>query len=85
MATKAATDMKFTAGFTAPAGSALAALATPAWRLAGALGRRRELRRLIDCDDHVLADLGLTRDDLRRALSKPFWRDPTAGMARSAR
>ena len=25
-------------------------------------------------DDHLLRDVGLTRDDIRRELDKPFWR-----------
>jgi len=36
-------------------------------------------------DDHMLADLGLSRTDLNDALSEPLWRDPTALLARPAR
>jgi len=39
---------------------------------------RRDAAVLASLDDRMLADLGLTRSDLRDALSGPFWRDPTA-------
>lgn len=30
--------------------------------------------------DYILADIGLTRADLRDALAEPVWRDPTSLM-----
>ena len=39
-------------------------------------------------DDRMLADIGLTRSDLRDAYAEPLWRDPTdvlAGRARDKR
>ena len=33
---------------------------------------------LAGLDRHMLADIGLTRSDLRDAFSEPFWEDPTA-------
>ena len=33
---------------------------------------------LAGLDDRMLADIGLTRGDLRDAYSEPVWRDPTA-------
>ena len=33
-------------------------------------GQRRDLSEL---EDHQLRDIGLTRDDIRRECSKPFW------------
>jgi uncharacterized protein YjiS (DUF1127 family) len=42
------------------------------------LKHRRDAAVLASLDDRMLADLGLTRSDLRDALSGPFWRDPTA-------
>jgi uncharacterized protein YjiS (DUF1127 family) len=30
--------------------------------------------------DHMLADIGLTRDDVCDALAEPAWRDPTSLM-----
>ncbi len=39
---------------------------------------RREARMLAGLDRHMLADIGITRADLRDAFSEPFWDDPTA-------
>jgi uncharacterized protein YjiS (DUF1127 family) len=39
---------------------------------------RRDAAILARLDDRMLADIGLTRSDLRDALSQPPWRDPTA-------
>jgi uncharacterized protein YjiS (DUF1127 family) len=39
---------------------------------------RRDASILAGMDDHMLADIGLTRGDLRDAISEPVWRDPTA-------
>jgi uncharacterized protein YjiS (DUF1127 family) len=38
---------------------------------------RRQLVRLADFDDHMLADIGLSRRDVRAALDLPFSSDPT--------
>ena len=37
---------------------------------------RRAIATLADFDDHLLADLGLTRGDVRDALHVPFAHDP---------
>ena len=42
------------------------------------LKNRRETASLVGLDDRMLADIGLTRGDLRDAISEPVWRDPTA-------
>ena len=39
---------------------------------------RRDAAILTGLDDRMLADIGLTRGDLRDAYSEPVWRDPTA-------
>lgn len=36
--------------------------------------RRRQRIRLSELDDHLLADVGLKPEDVRRECSKPFWR-----------
>jgi uncharacterized protein YjiS (DUF1127 family) len=41
-----------------------------------ALKRRREVARLVDFDDHMLADIGLNRHDVQNALDLPFSQDP---------
>jgi uncharacterized protein YjiS (DUF1127 family) len=49
-----------------------------------ALGRaqrnRRVARQLAGLDRHMLADIGVTRADIRDAFSEPFWEDPTARL-----
>ena len=42
------------------------------------LKNRRDGVILAGLDDHMLADIGLTRGDVRDAFSEPVWRDPTA-------
>lgn len=53
-----------------------------------ALGRsirnRRVAAGLAGLDDHMLADIGLTRSDLRDAYAEPLWRDPTDILASRA-
>lgn len=39
---------------------------------------RHHAAMLASLDDRMLADIGLTRGDLRDAYSEPVWRDPTA-------
>src|SRR5688572_7218493 len=39
---------------------------------------RRDATMLTSLDDRMLADIGLTRGDVRDAYSEPVWRDPTA-------
>ena len=61
---------------------AIRALAAPVAdriaRVAKILRHRRDLELLAGLDDRMLKDIGLTRSDLRFALSEPFWRDPGA-------
>jgi uncharacterized protein YjiS (DUF1127 family) len=42
---------------------------------------RRDLELLASFDDHMLADIGLTRADLHDAVAEPQWRDPTELLA----
>ena len=50
-------------------------------RFAQAWRHRRDLALLTGFDDHMLADIGLTRADLNDAIAEPRWRDPTALLA----
>ena len=59
---------------------ALTMLARRLWKLPTALAHRDQLRMLAGSDDHLLADIGVTRDDIERALSGPFWRDPSVEL-----
>jgi Domain of unknown function (DUF1127) len=45
---------------------------------------RRDANALAGLDDRMLADIGLTRGDLRDAYSEPVWRDPTAVLVSRA-
>src|SRR4029077_652000 len=82
---KIATRGTITAAPFAPIGHAVAALAMGVWRLVVAIKHRRELALLADRDDRMLADIGLTRSDLRDAYCEPLWRGPTPPLARSCR
>ncbi len=46
-----------------------------------ALKHRRDASLLAGLDDRMLADIGLTRSDLRDAYAEPLWRDPTDLLA----
>ena len=45
---------------------------------------RRDAAILTGLDDRMLADIGLTRGDVRDAYSEPVWRDPTAILVNRA-
>ena len=45
------------------------------------LKNRRNARMMAGMDDRMLADIGLTRSDLRDAYAEPLWRDPTDKLA----
>ena len=49
-----------------------------------ALRNRRYAGQLAGLDDRMLADIGLTRSDLRDAYAEPLWHDPTDVLARRA-
>jgi uncharacterized protein YjiS (DUF1127 family) len=46
--------------------------------IARARRHRREANVLAGLDRRMLADIGITRNDVRDAFSEPFWDDPTA-------
>ena len=52
--------------------------------LAQTVKNRRDAAILTGLDDRMLADIGLTRGDLRDAYSEPVWRDPTAILVNRA-
>ena len=47
-------------------------------QVAQAVKNRRDALTLASLDDRMLADIGLTRGDVRDAVSEPVWRDPSA-------
>ncbi|KQS67716.1 hypothetical protein ASG39_04835 [Rhizobium sp. Leaf371] len=52
------------------------------WRL---LNNRRAAGHLHDLDDRQLADIGLSRTDVRDATTSPFFEDPSRHLTRAAR
>ena len=72
----------------APLGRVLSALAGRARRglkqLAEKVKNRHDAMRLAELDDRMLADIGLSRSDLRDAFALPPWRDPSDVLARRA-
>jgi uncharacterized protein YjiS (DUF1127 family) len=73
------TDTTHTRG----AGNPLFALASAlAERRRNALGRRT-VKRLLDLDDRILHDIGVTRDEARRAAGQPLSVDPLTELHRS--
>lgn len=42
--------------------------------LAGLLLRRRGRRELLELDERLLRDVGISREQAQREASKPFWR-----------
>ena len=59
--------------------SALAGIVVARVRQLGQMIKnRRDAVTLAGLDDRMLADIGLSRGDVRDAVSEPVWRDPTA-------
>jgi len=50
-------------------------------RIGRAMRNRRAATTLAGLDDHMLADIGITRSDLRDAYAEPLWHDPTDVLA----
>jgi uncharacterized protein YjiS (DUF1127 family) len=57
---------------------ALGALLRAAWRRRR---NRRVVAGLLEMDDHILADIGVTRSDIAIALSRQDIRDPSVQLA----
>jgi uncharacterized protein YjiS (DUF1127 family) len=68
-----------------PGSATLFGAARVAYRTAFALWtvirNRRQVRQLGELDDYLLADMGLTRADLREAHSVPIHHDPSLRLA----
>jgi uncharacterized protein YjiS (DUF1127 family) len=78
-----AATFKLTPAQTSPSvfPSAVAVLVTGLKAISRALKNRRDAGLLATMDDRMLADIGLTRSDLRDAYAEPLWRDPTDVLA----
>jgi uncharacterized protein YjiS (DUF1127 family) len=46
--------------------------------------RRRTVKRLLDLDDRILHDIGVTRDEARHAAGQPLTVDPLAELYRTS-
>ena len=57
--------------------AAVAVVTARLLRLASAFLHRHDAAILMRFDDRMLADIGLTRRDVREAFDEPVWRDPT--------
>jgi uncharacterized protein YjiS (DUF1127 family) len=53
-------------------------------RLIERVRNRYEAMRLAELDDHMLADIGLNRSDLRDAFAELPWRDPSDVLVQRA-
>jgi uncharacterized protein YjiS (DUF1127 family) len=60
------------------------ALARGFKRITRAFRHRRDAHVLARLDDRMLADIGITRSDLRDAYAEPLWHDPTDVLKRRA-
>lgn len=60
----------------------IAGFAARAWRV---LRNRHQTVKLNDLTDAQLADIGLTRGDVRAALAAPFFRDPSFALTKASR
>ena len=67
-----------------PAVRALLALIRKLKEMGRGLKNRRHAAMLTRLDDRMLADIGLTRGDLRDAYSGSPWQDPTDRLAQRA-
>lgn len=59
---------------------ALLAYAGRLWRV---MQHRREVNRLLNVDDRMLADIGLTRSEVEGALETPLHVDPSMQLVRA--
>ena len=64
--------------------AALVRLWSSATNLYRAAKHRRDIAALAYQDDYLLADIGLTREDVLHAVAQPIWRDPTATLQQTA-
>src|SRR5438132_11694169 len=80
MGTTIATRMRTSPRTFALIGQAVAAALLDVRQVVVAIKHRRQLEDLVDSEDHRLADMGITRNDLHAAFSEPLWRDPTTAL-----
>lgn len=62
----------------------LAGLTAVVRKIGQVLKHRYDATMLAEMDDRMLADIGLSRSDIRDAIAQPLWNDPTAVLASRA-
>ena len=67
-------------GFASVAAALVSHAIDAAMAVVRAYRHRLDATALAGADDRTLADIGLTRSDLRDAFAEPLWRDPTSLM-----
>ncbi|MBK5565365.1 DUF1127 domain-containing protein [Ensifer sp. 2YAB10] len=66
----------------APRTVGVVAMLTSVWRQ---LRNRYAISRLNDMDDRQLLDMGLKREDVREAITSPFFENPASYLTRASR
>jgi uncharacterized protein YjiS (DUF1127 family) len=64
-------------GWWSPGDALMRSLRQMAHKVHGWIERSRQRRALRDLDDHLLNDIGLTRDEAAQACAKLFWQTYT--------
>ena len=54
-------------------------------RLRQRLQNKRALKALLDADEHLLRDIGITRDEIFQVHQLPLWKDPAVVVKRMAK
>ncbi len=54
-------------------------------RLRQRLANRYALKTLLDADEHLLKDIGITREEVIRAHQLPLWKDPAVAVKRMSK
>jgi uncharacterized protein YjiS (DUF1127 family) len=74
-----ADDLKLTLTWPArPLLAVMGAVTSAGRRIARAYQNRAQATVLARLDDRMLADIGISRSDVRDAFAEPLWQDPTA-------
>lgn len=68
-----------------PAASRLAGLTRLVSMVYRTFRNRIELDRLSELDEHQLQDIGLKREDVREAITSPFFSDTAAHLTQASR
>jgi uncharacterized protein YjiS (DUF1127 family) len=63
----------------------LSRIAKPVAALIRNIRNRRQMNRLLEMNDYQLSDIGLTRNDVHRALNSPYLEDPSKYLPHRSR